>query len=123
MIDDHSKACAIIPKSGKKPALEALQVFIAKVERQLGEKVRFIRSDNGVEFIKEANQWYRKKGIIQGNDGINTWKKFTGPQPNIPSILRFGSMCFVHFPKDTRSKASYETAEAVEGRLLGQDTH
>ena len=173
MIDDYSKACAIIPMIGRKPAFEALQAFVAKVERQLGEKVRFIRSDNGVEFVKgEANEWYHKKGIIHqvstpytpelngtierfmrtskemistmivdaglghdywdyaaryaatilmkignGNDGINTWKKFTGRQANIPSVLRFGSMCFVHVPKDTRSKASFGTAKAVEGRL------
>jgi transposase InsO family protein len=30
-----------------------------------GEKVRFIRTDNGTEFVKgEAEQWYCKKGII-----------------------------------------------------------
>ena len=39
----------------------------------------------------------------------------------MPSILRFGSLCFVHIPKETRSKASFETTKAVEGRILGQE--
>jgi transposase InsO family protein len=65
MIDDFSNVCGIVPMVGRKPALEALKDFVVKVERQLGEKVRFIRTDNGTEFVKaEAEQWYRKKGII-----------------------------------------------------------
>jgi hypothetical protein len=54
-------------------------------------------------------------------DGISVWKKLTGRQPNLPSILRFGSLCFVRIPKETRSKASFETTKAVEGRNLGQE--
>jgi transposase InsO family protein len=38
---------------------------VVRVERQLGEKLRFIRTDNGNEFAKdEAQHWCRKKGII-----------------------------------------------------------
>jgi hypothetical protein len=47
MMEDYLKVCAVIPIAGRKPSLEALQAFVAKIERQLGEKVRF-RSDNGV---------------------------------------------------------------------------
>jgi hypothetical protein len=174
IIDDFSNVCGIVPMVGGKPALEALKDFVVKVERQLGEKVRFTRTDSGTEFVKgEAEQWYRKKGIIHqlttpytpglngtierfmrttkemisamivdaglghgywdyaaryaavtimkistGKDGISAWKKLTGMQPNLPSIQRFGSLCFVQIPKKTRSKASFETTKAVEGRIL-----
>jgi hypothetical protein len=33
--------------------------------------------------------------ISTGKDGISVWKKLTGRHPNLPSILRFGSLCFV----------------------------
>jgi hypothetical protein len=63
--DDFSKMCGIVPIVGRKLALEALKDFLVKVERQLGEKVLFIRTDNDTEFVKaEAEQWYRKKEII-----------------------------------------------------------
>jgi transposase InsO family protein len=148
MIDDFSNVGGILPMVGRKHALEALKDFVVKVERQLGEKVRFIRADNGTEFVKsEAEQWYRKKGIIHqlttpytpglngtierftrtteemrsamivdaglghgdwdcaaryaavtimkiptGTDGISALKRLTGRQPNLSSILRFGSL-------------------------------
>jgi hypothetical protein len=164
--------------AGKKGSFEALKEFIAKVQRQLGEKVRFIRSDNGGEFDSgDAQGWYRSRGIIhqrstvytpelngtverfirtakemmstmiadsndlghaywdhaarytatilmktnKGNDGTNPWTKLTGRQPNIKSLLRFGSMCFAHIPKETRTKASFSNEKASLGRILGQD--
>jgi transposase InsO family protein len=65
MIDDYSRVCSIVPMIGKTQAFKALQAFIAKIERQLGQKVRFIRSDNGGEFTSTiASEWYLKKGII-----------------------------------------------------------
>jgi transposase InsO family protein len=177
MMDDHSKVCALVPMVGKRPSFEALKVFVAKIERQLGEKVRFVRSDNGMEFDKnEAQQWYQQQGIIhqlstvytpelngtierfmrttkemiasmiddsklghlywdhaarytavilmktsKSEDGGNPWRKLTGREPNIASVLRFGSMCFIHVPKETRTKASFENNKAVPGRILGQD--
>jgi transposase InsO family protein len=177
ILDDYSKVCALVPMAGKKPSFEALRTFVAKVERQLGQKVRFIRSDNGMEFDKgDAQEWYRKKGIIhqvstvytpelngtierfmrttkemiatmiadsglghqywdhaarytatvlmkinKADDGTSAWTKLTGRKPNIDSILKFGSMCFVHIPKETRMKANFETPKAILGRILGQD--
>jgi transposase InsO family protein len=65
ILDDYSKVCALVPMAGKKPSFEALRTFVANVERQLEQKVRSIRSDNGMEFEKgDAQEWYRKKGII-----------------------------------------------------------
>jgi transposase InsO family protein len=65
IIDDFSNVCGTVPMAARKPALEALKDFIVKVERQLGEKIRFIRTDNGTEFVKgEAEQWYCRKGMI-----------------------------------------------------------
>jgi hypothetical protein len=59
---------------------------------------------------------------ISNRQGRNlSLEELTGSQPNLPSILRFGSLCFVHIPKKSRSKASFETTKAVEGRILGQE--
>jgi hypothetical protein len=65
MIDDFSNVCGIVPMVGRESALEGLKDFVVNVKGQLGEKIRFIRTDNGMEFVKgEAEQWYRNKGII-----------------------------------------------------------
>ena len=64
VIDDYSKACAIIPMSAKSSAFEYIRLTVAKLERQLGNKVRFIRSDGGTEFGSgEAKKWYADLGI------------------------------------------------------------
>jgi hypothetical protein len=59
--------------------------------------------------------------VNKADDGTRPWNRLTGREPNIDSILRFGSMCFVHAPKETRTKASFETNKAILGRILGQD--
>ena len=39
---------------GRKATLDIMKEFVAKLETQLGEKVRFIRSDNGPELVSGA---------------------------------------------------------------------
>lgn len=63
ILDDYSKTCAIVPMKGRKSALGLLKEFVARLETQLGQTVRFIRSDNGPELVG-ANEWYQSKGII-----------------------------------------------------------
>jgi transposase InsO family protein len=59
--------------AGKKGSFVALKEFVAKVQRQLGEKVRLIRSDNGGEFDSgEAQGWYRSRGIIHQRSTVYT---------------------------------------------------
>jgi transposase InsO family protein len=177
MMDDFSKICGLVPMIGKAASFEELKSFTKLVERQLGEKVRFIRSDNGGEFDSTmAREWYRSKGIIhqrttvytpelngtverfmrtikgmisamvadaglgheywdhaaryasvvlmktqEAANGVNAWKALTGRAPNLDSVIKFGSMCFVQVPKETRTKASFDTAKAELARVLGQD--
>lgn len=65
MLDDYSKICSIMPMVGKISAFDKVCEFVATLERQVGERVRFIRSDNGGEFTSNvAEEWYRKTGII-----------------------------------------------------------
>lgn len=65
LLDDYSKTCAVVPMKGRKATLDIMKEFIAKLETQLGEKVRFIRSDNGPELVSgAAKEWYKSKGII-----------------------------------------------------------
>ena len=64
VLDDFSKACWIVPMSSKGEALSVLQACVVKLERQLDVKVRFVRSDGGLEFASSsAKAWYDKLGI------------------------------------------------------------
>ncbi|KAI5449158.1 hypothetical protein NCC49_005245 [Naganishia albida] len=65
MLDDYSKVCAVVPMKGRKPVMGLLKEFVARIETQLGERVRFIWSDNGPELVSEAaKEWYASRGII-----------------------------------------------------------
>jgi len=64
LFDDYSKVNSIIPMPDKKVVMGYIQLFVAKIERQLGGRTRFIRSDGGLEFkSKEASLWYSRTGI------------------------------------------------------------
>lgn len=54
MLNEHSTVCAVVPMKGRKPVMGLLKDFVARIETQLGERVRFIRSDNGPELVSEA---------------------------------------------------------------------
>lgn len=176
MLDDHSKVCAVVPMKGRKPGMGLLKEFVTRIETQLGSKVRFIRSDNGTEFVSHAaNEWYTAKGIIHqlsprytpelngtierfirtvkemigsmlddsgmghamwdyaaqyvavilmktttGKDGKSTWLQYTGREPSVDSIRKFGAPCFVHIPRQARLKARLDEPKAVPGRMIGQ---
>ena len=63
-LDDHSKACAIVPLKSKSAAFKQVKLTVAKFERQLGTKTQIIRSDGGTEFGSgEAKRWYAELGI------------------------------------------------------------
>lgn len=65
MYDDYSKVNRVVTTSDRKWTLAYLQEFVTKIERQLGSKVRFLRSDGGGEYLSEqAKSWYSKTGII-----------------------------------------------------------
>lgn len=176
MLDDYSKACAVVPMKGRKPAMGLLGDFVTRLETQFGQAVRFIRSDNAPEFVSHAAvDWYAMKGIIHqvspryrpelngtserfirtvkemvgsilddssldhgvwdfaaryaaiilmktstGRDGESTWSKYTGRDAGVESVMKFGSPCFVHIPRQTRLKARLDEPKAVPGRIVGQ---
>ena len=63
--DDYSKVNRVVTTLDRKWILHYLQQFVAKIERQLGEKVRFVRTDGGTEYDStSARQWYLEKGIV-----------------------------------------------------------
>ena len=65
LIDDYSRVNSVVPIQDKKNIIGYVQMFVMKIERQLGGKTRFIRSDGGLEFkSKEAITWYATMGII-----------------------------------------------------------
>lgn len=52
--------------------------------------------------------------------GLSTWSLYTGREPNIESIAKFGAPCFVHILRQTRPKARLDEPKVVEGRVIGQ---
>ena len=65
LIDNYSRVNSVVPIQDKKNILGYVQLFVMKIERQLGGKTRFIWSDGGLEFkSKEAITWYATMGII-----------------------------------------------------------
>jgi hypothetical protein len=53
-----------IPIETKATAMKAVREAVVKLERQLGERVRVIRSDGGTEFGSgEAIEWFKTTGI------------------------------------------------------------
>ncbi|TYJ52530.1 hypothetical protein B9479_006854 [Cryptococcus floricola] len=65
LIEDFSKISQVLPLPGKTNILQHIQAFVARIERQCGTRVRFLRSDNGSEFLSnEAQAWYQRVGLI-----------------------------------------------------------
>jgi hypothetical protein len=53
-----------VPIGSKAEAMRVVKEAVTKLERQLGDRVRVIRSDGGTEFASgEAIEWYRTTGI------------------------------------------------------------
>jgi hypothetical protein len=63
--DDYSKINRVVLSPNKENVLKYMKEFITLLERQLDVKVRFIRTDGGLEYASiEAIKWYTLKGII-----------------------------------------------------------
>ncbi|WVQ84952.1 hypothetical protein IAT38_007116 [Cryptococcus sp. DSM 104549] len=65
MLDDYSKVTLIEPLAHKTGVVPVMEKFINLLECQFGNRVRWIRSDNGTEFLSgEGQALYKRKGII-----------------------------------------------------------
>ena len=63
-IERSSGILFAVPIETKADAMKAVKGAVAKLERQLGERLRVIRSDGGTEFGGgEAIEWFKTTGI------------------------------------------------------------
>jgi hypothetical protein len=62
-IDDHSKKTFLYVLRNKWQMLDVFKEFHAKVERETGKKLKYVRSDNGGEYRGPFERYCRKFGI------------------------------------------------------------
>ena len=62
-IDDHSRKTWVYTLKRKDQVLDVFKKFQALVERQIGKKLRCIRTDNGGEFTGPFDEYCRQQGI------------------------------------------------------------
>lgn len=71
IVDDYSRALWIYLLPDKQQVPTSLKNFIAMVERQFGQQVKIIRSDNGTEFTC-LGVFFRGYGIIHEISCVGT---------------------------------------------------
>ena len=62
-IDDHSRNIWVYTLKTKDQVLEVYKQFHALVERKSGEKLKYIRTDNGGEYSSPLDEYCRQHGI------------------------------------------------------------
>nr|GEX53848.1 hypothetical protein [Tanacetum cinerariifolium] len=63
--DDYSRFTWVFFLATKDETSGILKSFITKIENLVDHKVKVIRCDNGTEFNREMNQFYKMKGILR----------------------------------------------------------
>ena len=63
-IDDHSRKIWVYTLKTKDKVLDVFKQFHALVERQSGEKLKCIRTDNGGEYSGPFDEYCRQHGIL-----------------------------------------------------------
>lgn len=65
IVDDYSRALWTILLQSKAQVSTAIQELVKQLEKQSGEKVKKLRSDNGLEFVgNDCQKFFAEKGII-----------------------------------------------------------
>lgn len=64
LFDDFTQISHVQPLTGKTGVLAHIQAFVARIERQCNTKVRFLRSDNGSEFLSKEAQCGTKPSVL-----------------------------------------------------------
>ena len=62
--DDHSRKIWVYPLKSKDQVLDVFKQFQALSERQTGKKLKYIRTDNGGEYIGSFDDYCRLQGIL-----------------------------------------------------------
>ncbi|RVW62457.1 Retrovirus-related Pol polyprotein from transposon TNT 1-94 [Vitis vinifera] len=118
--DDHSRKIWVYTLKTKDQVLDVFKQFHALVERQSGEKLKCIRTDNGSQLPRSF--W---------GEALNTVVHVLNLTPCVPlefdvpdriwsnneisydHLRVFGCKAFVHIPKDERSKLDAKTRPCV----------
>ncbi|RVX05220.1 Retrovirus-related Pol polyprotein from transposon TNT 1-94 [Vitis vinifera] len=95
--DDHSRKILVYTLKTKGQVLEVFKQFHAFVDRQSGEKLKCIRTDNGDEYSE-----FDVPDSIWSNNKIF-----------YDHLRVFGCKTFVHIPKDERSKLDAKSRPCV----------
>lgn len=73
LIDDYSRKTMVYFLKNKDEAVRNIKIFISKVERDKGLKIKRFRSDNGLEYCnKELRDFFDKLGIKHERSCIET---------------------------------------------------
>ena len=62
-IDDATRKLLLYPIRSKDQVLGVFKEFPAQVERQMGEKVKMVRSDSGGEYIGDFRRFLKSRGV------------------------------------------------------------
>jgi len=66
LVDDYSKHLWVVPLVRKSDATKEIKRLVLRAEREVGARVRYLRSDNGGEFVNaELLAWCEETGIQQ----------------------------------------------------------
>ena len=63
-IDEHSRKLLLFPMRTKDQVMGYFKHFVALVERQMGKKLRCIRSENGGEYSRPFDAYCKEHGIM-----------------------------------------------------------
>jgi hypothetical protein len=64
VLDDYSKVAYFTPFRHKSEVKYLFKAAVAYLERQAGEKVQIVRTDNGSEYVNEyLSEWFESQGI------------------------------------------------------------
>ena len=124
-----------VPIESKSSSFEVLKTSVNRLEKQLGERLRVIRSDGGSEFASnEARRWYDERGIIHytttrytpelngaAEQSIGTIKGMIGSMLN-DSKIDSGYWSFAaRYSAVILNKTTFKGGKSAWERLTGRD--
>lgn len=92
IVDDHSRAVWIYLMLEKSEVASFLRNFCAMSERQFGQKIKTIRTDNGTEFMT-LSSYFREKRIIHQTSSTYTPQQNGRVERNHRHILNVARAC------------------------------
>ncbi|CAJ2645067.1 unnamed protein product [Trifolium pratense] len=122
IVDDHTRFTWIILLKGKFETASKIQEFIQFSEEHFGHKVKYLRSDNGPEFLC-LSKYYVSKVLHSvfimnrvPSNAIQGEIPFTALHNKLPDLSQlkvFGSLCYVSNQDHHRSKLDHRARKCV----------